>query len=64
MRILVVNCGSSSLKFKLYDLTAAEAPALLAEGLVEEIGRDKSKFTYRSHKSPAASRIARLLWVI
>jgi len=53
MRILVVNCGSSSLKFKLYDLTTAEAPALLAEGLVEEIGRDKSKFTYRSHKSPA-----------
>jgi acetate kinase len=52
MRILVVNCGSSSLKFKLYDLTAAQAPALLAEGLVEEIGRDKSKFTYKSHKSP------------
>jgi acetate kinase len=52
MRILVVNCGSSSLKFKLYDLTAAETPVLLAEGLVEEIGREKSKFTYKSHKSP------------
>jgi acetate kinase len=52
MRILVVNCGSSSLKFKLYDLTAADAPALLAEGLIEEIGREKSKFTYKSHKSP------------
>ena len=52
MRILVVNCGSSSLKFKLYDLTAAETPALLAEGLVEEIGREKSRFTYKSHKSP------------
>ena len=52
MRILVVNCGSSSLKFKLYDLTSAQSPALLAEGLVEEIGREKSKFTYKTHKSP------------
>jgi acetate kinase len=52
MRILVVNCGSSSLKFKLYDLTSVDAPALLAEGLIEEIGREKSKFTYKSHKSP------------
>ena len=50
MRILVVNCGSSSLKFKLYDLTAAAT--LMAEGLVEEIGREKSKFTYKSNKSP------------
>ena len=52
MRILVVNCGSSSLKFKLYDLTASEAGHLLAEGVVEEIGREKSKFTYKTHKSP------------
>jgi acetate kinase len=50
MRILVVNCGSSSLKFKLYDLTVAAT--LMAEGLVEEIGREKSKFTYKSSKSP------------
>jgi acetate kinase len=53
MRVLVVNCGSSSLKFKLYDLGQADAPALLAEGVVEEIGREKSKFTYKTHKSPA-----------
>jgi len=53
MRILVVNCGSSSLKFKLYDLTSAETGALLAEGVVEEIGREKSKFTYKTHKSSA-----------
>ncbi len=52
MRILVVNCGSSSLKFKLYDLTSADAGSLLAEGVVEEIGREKSKFTYKCHKSP------------
>jgi acetate kinase len=53
MRVLVVNCGSSSLKFKLYDLGHADAPALLAEGVVEEIGREKSRFTYKTHKSPA-----------
>jgi acetate kinase len=50
MRILVVNCGSSSLKFKLYELASADA--MLAEGVVEEIGREKSKFTYKTHKSP------------
>ncbi|MGD0836933.1 MAG: acetate kinase [Polyangia bacterium] len=52
MRILVINCGSSSLKFKLYDLASAEAGGLLAEGVVEEIGREKSKFTFKTHKSP------------
>jgi acetate kinase len=52
MRILVINCGSSSLKFKLYDLGTSEAGFLLAEGVVEEIGRDKSKFTYKTHKLP------------
>jgi acetate kinase len=52
MRILVVNCGSSSLKFKLYELASADAGSLLAEGVVEEIGREKSKFTYKTHKSP------------
>jgi acetate kinase len=52
MRILVVNCGSSSLKFKLYDLGSTDAGTLLAEGVVEEIGREKSKFTYKTHKSP------------
>lgn len=52
MRILVVNCGSSSLKSKLYDLAADGAGTLLAEGIVEEIGREKSKFTYKSQKTP------------
>lgn len=51
MRILVVNCGSSSLKFKLYDLVSADNGSLLAEGVVEEIGREKSKFTFKTHKS-------------
>jgi acetate kinase len=52
MKILVINCGSSSLKFKLYDLPAGDTATLMAEGLVEEIGREKSKFSYRDSRSP------------
>ena len=52
MKVLVINCGSSSLKFKLYDLPADNTAALMAEGLVEEIGREKSKFSYRDSRSP------------
>jgi acetate kinase len=52
MKVLVINCGSSSLKFKLYDLPAADTATLMAEGLVEEIGREKSKFSYRDSRSP------------
>jgi acetate kinase len=51
MKVLVINCGSSSLKFKLYDLPADDA-TLMAEGVVEEIGREKSKFSYRDTRSP------------
>jgi acetate kinase len=52
MKVLVINCGSSSLKFKLYDLPTAETATMMAEGVVEEIGREKSKFSYRDHRSP------------
>ena len=46
MKILVLNCGSSSLKYQLIDMTTNE---LLAKGICEQIG-DKSTFT---HKVPA-----------
>jgi acetate kinase len=52
MKVLVVNCGSSSLKFKLYDLPSNDTSTMMAEGVIEEIGREKSKFTYRDHRSP------------
>ena len=35
MNILVINCGSSSLKYQLIDM---EGENLLAKGLVERIG--------------------------
>jgi len=40
MKILVLNCGSSSIKYKLYDNDKE-----LAEGLIEKIGEKKSKIT-------------------
>ncbi len=46
MKILVVNCGSSSLKYQLIDMENEE---VLAKGLVERIGIDGSKIT---HKAP------------
>ena len=52
MKVLVINCGSSSLKFKLYDLPADDKATMMAEGVVEEIGREKSKFSYRDTRSP------------
>ena len=40
MNILVVNCGSSSLKYQLIDSAAEE---VLAKGLCERIGIDGSQ---------------------
>lgn len=39
MKVLVINCGSSSLKYQVLDMTSE---ALLAKGLVERIGIDGS----------------------
>ena len=43
MNILVINCGSSSLKFQLID---AETEKLIAKGLCERIGIDGSRIIY------------------
>ena len=43
MTILVINCGSSSLKFQLID---AETEKLIAKGLCERIGIEGSQMTY------------------
>ena len=43
MNILVINCGSSSLKFQLID---AKSEQLIAKGLCERIGIDGSQITY------------------
>ena len=35
MKILVLNCGSSSIKYKLFDMTTKE---VIAQGGIEKIG--------------------------
>ena len=55
MKILVLNCGSSSLKFQLIDTDhekmAAGTEMVLAEGLVEKIGAADSVIRYENHKN-------------
>jgi acetate kinase len=48
MKVMVINCGSSSLKFKLFDMEKNNV--LMAEGLVDCIGKDKSKLIYKNNK--------------
>ena len=43
MKILVINCGSSSLKYQVLDMTGEQ---LLAKGLVERIGIEGSFLTH------------------
>lgn len=44
MKILVINCGSSSLKYQLIDM---EHESVLAKGLCERIGIEGSKLTHK-----------------
>lgn len=39
MKILVINSGSSSIKFKLYDM---RNESVMCKGLIEQIGSDNS----------------------
>ena len=43
MKILVLNCGSSSLKFQMLNM---DDESVLAKGLVERIGNEGSVFSY------------------
>lgn len=46
MKVLVINCGSSSLKYQLIDM---ETENVLAKGLVERIGVEGSVLTQKTH---------------
>ena len=50
MKILVINCGSSSLKYQLLDMNTATA---LAAGLIERIGESPGKITHKNHPGAA-----------
>ena len=45
MKILVINTGSSSIKYQLFDLGSQDT--VMASGIVEKIGEDTSFLTYK-----------------
>ena len=45
MKILVINSGSSSIKYQLFDMTDK---TVLASGLLEQIGEGESRLTHRT----------------
>lgn len=49
MKVLVINCGSSSLKYQLID---SETENVLAKGLCERIGIEGSAITHQKAESP------------
>ncbi|MGD8462714.1 MAG: acetate kinase [Anaerolineae bacterium] len=55
MKILVLNCGSSSVKYKLFDLDPP-SEAVLASGVVEEVGLGSPSLT---HKQPGREKVHR-----
>lgn len=56
MKVLVLNCGSSSLKYQIFDMKKEE---VLAKGLVERIGIDGSRIKHeKTGKDPYKSEIS------
>lgn len=47
MIILVINCGSSSIKYQLLDMKSDDVYELLAKGIVEKIGLPEGRLTHK-----------------
>lgn len=58
MRILVINAGSSSLKYQLYDM---KNESVLASGRVERIGTDSSIVTHEPEGKPEVRDVSEIL---
>jgi acetate kinase len=48
MKVLVINSGSSSIKYQLFDMTARK---VLASGLLEQIGEARSRLTHQTRNA-------------
>ncbi|MDR1739541.1 MAG: acetate kinase, partial [Bacteroidales bacterium] len=46
MKILVLNCGSSSIKYQLIEMRDGASYSLIAKGLVERIGLSTADLTH------------------
>lgn len=49
MKILVLNCGSSSIKYQLLEMKNSESGNLLAKGIVERIGICNGELKHKTH---------------
>ena len=49
MKVLVINCGSSSLKYQLIDM---DGEKVLCKGLCERIGMESSMITHEGTITP------------
>lgn len=58
MKVLVINAGSSSLKYQLYDMTDE---SVLAKGLVERIGMDSSILTHKPTGKEEVTEVSDIL---
>lgn len=50
MIVLVLNCGSSSIKYQLLDMNNIEEPTVKAIGIVERIGLDEGLLTHKPNE--------------
>jgi acetate kinase len=55
MKVLVINCGSSSIKYQLIDMTDE---SVMASGLVERIGEEQGSLTHKAN--PGTDREAKV----
>ena len=58
MRIFVLNCGSSSVKYKLYDMDNEQ---VLAEGRVERVGQENATITHQAKGKEKISKTMPIL---
>lgn len=58
MKVLVINAGSSSLKFQLYDMTDE---SVLAKGKVERIGMESAILTFEPAGKPEVREVREIL---
>ena len=52
MKVLVINCGSSSLKYQLIDM---DGEKVLCKGLCERIGMESSMITHEANGTKAST---------
>lgn len=58
MKILVLNCGSSSIKYQFLNMTNSDNAELLAKGLVERIGICNGELTHKTNDNKKHTLIA------